>query len=337
MSDNLLFFRDTAEKIFADTVDSNLIEAAEKRVPPQAMLDTLSENGIMMMLVPEEKGGIGASLIEANAILEAAGHAAAPGPILETMLAQSLLSQAGLEGTQGTIALGFCAADLDGNISLHDVNWGGGADNILIIANDAGKAKIALTPASDWEITGGENAACEPCDTLQRSALPPLTDAGDFNSIMRNAALLRAGQQIGAINWIFQRTAEYCGERKQFGREIAKFQVVQQMLAELAGHVLACNTLLDAAASTMNDALIAAAISRIADASDAAIAIGHQVHAAIGFSKEYPLNYRTRRLMAWREDFRGVQYWRGFLGGHAARSSRDELWPMLAATGLQTA
>ena len=34
-----------------------------------------------------------------------------------------------------------------------------------------------------------------------------------------------------------------------------------------------------------------------------AIAVGHQVHGAIGFTLEYPLHLYTRRLMAWRSEF----------------------------------
>src|SRR3546814_2608206 len=66
-------------------------------------------------------------------------------------------------------------------------------------------------------------------------------------------------------------------------------------LAELADHVLASAGIAEAAAEGFSATLVGAARSRIGDAADAAITISHQVHGAIGFSREYALNYRTRR------------------------------------------
>ena len=120
----------------------------------------------------------------------------------------------------------------------------------------------------------------------------------DTSAALRTAAILRAGQMLGAIEWTLARSIDYAGERKQFGREISKFQVIQQMLAELASHMLASAGIAEAAADAGSETLIAAARSRLGDAADAAIGIGHQVHGAMGFSKEYALNHRTRRLIA---------------------------------------
>src|SRR3546814_11108597 len=105
MSDNRDFFRDTVERILADTLAPADIEAAEERNIPAKLYGALAENGITMMLVPEDKGGIGASLSEALVILRAAGEAAAPGPLLDTMLGQSLLARAGTDCVDSLIAL----------------------------------------------------------------------------------------------------------------------------------------------------------------------------------------------------------------------------------------
>ena len=342
MSDNQQFFADTATRILADRLEQKHIVAAESRALPGELFATLAENGIFLMLVPEDQGGIGASLAEALAILQPAGSAAAPGPLLETMLGNSLLAQAGLAPVEGTIALSFVdAQDLTGAVTLHDVFWGGVADHVLAIANQQGRARITLSRRQDWTATAGENAAGEPCDRLTAPALPGqsavLETPGSYGDALRRAALLRAGQQLGAIEWAFTRTIEYTGERSQFGKQISKFQVIQQMLAELAGHVLATSVLLDAAAAGFSETLVAAAISRMGDAADSAIAICHQVHGAIGYSKEYALNYRTRRLMAWRADFGGVEYWRGSLARSFITATREEFWPAVSDAGLQGA
>jgi acyl-CoA dehydrogenase len=109
------------------------------------------------------------------------------------------------------------------------------------------------------------------------------------------------------------------------------------MLAELAAHMLASAGIAEAAADAASETLIAAARSRLGDAADAAIGIGHQVHGAMGFSKEYALNHRTRRLMAWRDDFGSVQFWRRRLAGGFVTCSREEFWPAIADAGKRRA
>ena len=52
-----------------------------------------------------------------------------------------------------------------------------------------------------------------------------------YEEVLRMASLLRGGQILGAVEWVFRRSTEYAMERKQFGREIGTFQAVQQMLA----------------------------------------------------------------------------------------------------------
>jgi acyl-CoA dehydrogenase len=53
----------------------------------------LQKNGLFDLLVPESKGGIGATMADAAACMRCVGAAAAPGPILET-----LVERAGLTG-----------------------------------------------------------------------------------------------------------------------------------------------------------------------------------------------------------------------------------------------
>lgn len=329
MSENRQFFRETVERILADSLDQNAIEAAETRTLPEALYQALGENGVTLMLVPEDAGGIGADIGDAVEILRAMGAAAAPGPMVETLLGNALLARAGLEPAKGPIALAF--AD-DTATVLHDIPWGGAAEHVLIVS----PAGVRLSTASDWTVVTGFDAAGEPRDTLsmgQPGVLFPL----DTGIALRTAAVLRGGQILGAIEWTLARSIDYAGERRQFGRELAKFQAIQQMLAELAGHVLASAVLTEAAAESMSETMISAARSRLGDAADAAITIGHQVHGALGFSREYSLNHRTRRLMAWRDDFGSVLAWRRALAGSFVDCARDAFWPAVSDAGLKSA
>jgi acyl-CoA dehydrogenase len=328
MSENGAFFRDTVERILADTLTQNDIEGAEERRLPATLHAALVDNGITTMLAPESAGGIGADLSDAIAIVRALGSAAAPGPLVDTLIGQWLLAQAGQPLVEGSLALAFAP---DGANRLFDQHWGGVADHILVVTNTG----LHLTAAPDWVIEReGQDAAGEPRDHLSIASLPAaIPHAIPFESAFRTASLLRAAQMLGAVEWTLERSIDYAGERKQFGREISKFQVIQQMLAELAGHALASAGIIEAAGQKDSLNLVAAARSRVADAADCAIAVGHQVHGALGFSREYALNHRTRRLMAWRDDFGSTPYWRRALGSAFVDLSRDDVWPALSDAG----
>lgn len=348
MSDNRAFFIDTVERILADTLDKSHIDAAERGQLPNALYDAFMANGITQMLVPEDEGGIGASFGDAAAILRKAGQAAAPGPLLETMFGQWLLTKAGLPLAEGLISLVFVGDALDGKLpdrqngrgewvsaELHDVPWSQSVDHVLVVMRSGEFARLIVTRGADWTAASIPDAAGEPRDIIRADVLA-YTEAAldDYDDLLRRAAILRGAQILGAIDWSFQRSVEYAGERRQFGREISKFQAIQQMLAELADHVLAATGITEAATESLNASLIAAARSRLADAADAAIAITHQVHGAMGFSLEYGLNARTRRLMTWRDDFGSVLYWRKALAGNFAGLTRDAFWPAISDAGL---
>ena len=332
MSEHRAFFRETVERILADTLDQNAIEACAHRRFPTALHTALAENGIPLVLVPEAAGGVGGDVGDALAVMRAAGAAAAPGPILEGIVANALLACAGAPLALGPVALTF-AETVEG--PFHDVPWGGQADQMMLVTPNGDGTRIAIGPVQGWTVAEGTDTADEPRDTLSGGGFAS-THALDmrFADALGLAAILRAGQILGAIEWTLTRAIDYAGERAQFGRPIAKFQAVQQMLAELADHALASAGITEAAAQGMNQTLIAAARSRLGDAADAAIAIGHQVHGAIGFSREYALNHRTRRLMAWRDDFGSVPEWRRALAAGLVGCSRESFWPAVSDAGL---
>jgi acyl-CoA dehydrogenase len=344
MSDSDMF-RDAAEHIFVNELTRTAIESVKERVFPTALYRALTDAGIPLVLVSESHGGADAGIFAATTILRAAGAAAAPGPLLELILGQSLLTRSGFAIQTDLISLAFAGQIDDLKLGesiwikppvLHDVSWGGASRRLIVVYQHANRACVAVSNTADWSISPGADAADEPRDQLRGHEIPVVCAeiAGlNYDETLRSAALLRAGQILGAIEWIFARSAEYATERKQFGREIGKFQAVQQMLAELADNALASSAIVGAASAAFSNMLVAAARSRLGDAADVAIAIGHQVHGAIGFSREYGLNYRTRRLMAWRDDYGSVASWREKLAQAFVGLARDEVWPTLADTG----
>ena len=78
---------------------------------------------------------------------------------------------------------------------------------------------------------------------------------------------------------------------------------------------------------------IAAAKIRAGQAARQITQMGHQVHGAIGFTQEYPLNLWSRRLWSWRGGYGNEGEWGGLLGAPRLGLGADALWPQLT---LQT-
>jgi alkylation response protein AidB-like acyl-CoA dehydrogenase len=127
----------------------------------------------------------------------------------------------------------------------------------------------------------------------------------------------------------------YANERVQFGKPIGKFQALQQNLAIFAEEAAAVNCAGPAACRAMakGDAgfEIAAAKLRANMAIGVGNMIAHQVHGAIGITREFSLQYFTRRLLSWRSEFGNDRHWANVLGSQVTAAGADAFWSNLTA------
>lgn len=151
----------------------------------------------------------------------------------------------------------------------------------------------------------------------------------------RYMALARSGQIAGAIAAALTLSIEHTRQRQQFGKPLAAFQAIQQQLAVLAEEAAASRAAAAAAsrAADKTDAIfeIASAKLRANIAAGQAASIAHQVHGAIGFTKEYDLQKFTRRLWTWRSEFGNDRHWADEIGKLAASRGADGFWPGLTS------
>jgi acyl-CoA dehydrogenase len=135
-------------------------------------------------------------------------------------------------------------------------------------------------------------------------------------------------------------SVRYANERVAFERPIAKFQAVQHNLARLAGEVAAAMTAAGSAADAVANAAsfdngifleAASAKIRCAEAAQEGAAIAHQVHGAIGFTKEHVLHRYTMKMLTWRDDFGNDSDWAVRLGNVVAAGGAGEFWPLVAS------
>ncbi|MDP3173822.1 MAG: acyl-CoA dehydrogenase family protein [Phenylobacterium sp.] len=246
--------------------------------PQSAAWRAIAESGFLDAVTAEEHGGAGVSFSEIFPLAVTLGRRLTPAPVIETMIARAILAQAGHEPPEGSIALG-----------------------------DTGEAAA-------WRLR----------DLGGRLALEPAAGGASIEfawngAPLRNlAAATLAARMAGAVEVVLTMTIDYAFMRKQFGREIGKFQAVQQQLAVMAEEVAAASAAARLAFvddfTALPSGLAAAAKLRTGEAALLVATTAHALHGAIGISKEHTLQLFTRRLHRWRLAGGSGPYWGLLIG-----------------------
>jgi acyl-CoA dehydrogenase len=344
-------------RLFEDKSVKQVIDRAETGVFADDLWRAVAETGVPLAALPESAGGADAEWSDLYAVLRVAGRYSAPIPLAETMLAGWVAAGAGLEPSDGPMSVGpvrlrdRLSLERDGNGWRLSGEAGRlpyashAAKTVLIADGPDGEMGVVLEGTGGASMMAGKNIANEARDTLTfdgirlpADAVGPLADGVSRDGLYRRGALARAVMMSGALERAMDLAVTYAQERVQFGRPISKFQAVQQNLAVLAGQtaaaVAAANLGIEALGKADPDRetfLIAIAKTRVGEAATLACEIAHQVHGAIGFTKEYALQLSTRRLWSWREEFGSDPEWAARVGSHACANGADGLWEMLTA------
>lgn len=336
-------FQTTVDRLLGDRVTPASREAAEQGEWPAALWQEIEDSGLTLALVREEFGGAEASWSDTFPIAVAAGKFATPVPLVETLLVNGLLDQAGMEPPPGpsTLAPGTLAL-AGGTVSgtLDNLPFARQAEHVLCAVEEGGRVQWALLKRADGALSGEAlNIAREPRDNLTFTKAQPVAllerPASSLDPLLAGGALMRAAQIAGALEAITNMSVQYAGERVQFGRPIAKFQAIQQMLAQLAEQAALSFTATDRAFSeglSDPDRLsLAVAKAVTSEAAGEGARIAHAVHGAIGFTYEHALHHFTRRLWSWRSEFGSQSVWTSQLGRAACQHGAAALWPAVTA------
>ena len=337
--------------MLAELCGPEVVTAAEDGTWPAALWSALEESALTRAWIPEALGGPGTSLADGFAVVRLAGTHAVPAPLAETLLAGWLASDAGLDAPEGPLTVvpvdGASSIRLQGDAlsgSAARVPFARVCGHLVVVfeSGDSGSTKkgVAIVDRAACAIEPGTSLAGEPSDTvLFDGAIPVARSAPAALNIAerlrRMGATVRSQQMAGALGRCLEQSLQYAADRHQFGRPIAKFQAVQHNLAVLAGEVAAATTSADAAVSAIarhgiddERTFLAVATAKVrgGQAAGAGAGIAHQVHGAMGFTREYSLQHRTRRLWAWRDEFDPETVWAIELGRHVAARGSDALW-----------
>jgi acyl-CoA dehydrogenase len=335
-------------RLIGDAARGILSRPSPRGGPWQPILD----GGWIGIGVPEDSGGLGGGPMEVAALAGAVGRTAAPFPVLEAVMAAMVLGSCEpARHLLGALMSGEERAALVPEVVRSDragyvadleltVPWGRDATVVVLVAVlDEGGLGVAAVPTASLSLTHGETLAGDPLDRLRlpSAQLPgqmlPFEETLDH--LIDAAAVMTAARMCGAMRAVSQMTVEYAKQRSQFGRAIGGFQAVAHALVRQEGFVAQAEAALDSALRGADDEPGRGEAARVAAALAVphVVRVAHQVHGAIGVTREHDLHRYTLRLTTWASAWGSASWWSRRLGRRTVGSDhwRDLVAPMATA------
>lgn len=307
--------RDTFAQLFSNESSPQRVRAAEPTGFDAVLWKALVDTGAVGMRVPEARGGAGSSLLDVALVAEQAGRYLASGPLLESIVACSVLARfatgpasdaldRALDGS-ALVTLALLPVSENGT---QLVPGGAAADAALALDGDElvliarGEPTEALPnlgsgSVASWALRGG---------TGERSVLARGRDAVDAYSAAREEwKLLMAAALCGLAQRAVEIAAEYATERVQFDRPIGSFQAIAHPLANDMTNIEGGRTLVWWAIWALSignheaGALIPMSLAWAAETTTVAVAHALHTFGGYGLSLEYDIQLYLRRGKAW--------------------------------------
>ena len=325
--------RTSVRKLLAARCDAAVLSAMSDGEPgPEGLWDRLTgELGLAGLLVPEERGGAGATAREAAVVLAEIGAATAPVPYLTSAVVATTVALADDGDLVERLASGETVAALAVPFSagpggaLRSVTSGeGGLTGTVRSVAGAPEADLLLVPV---ETDGGVDVHVVEASAVAVDVVPsldmtrPVADitldgvAGHLliagadgraavdRALLTGAALL-ASEQVGIARWCLETTVGYLQERRQFGRVVGGYQALKHRLADMYVDLEMADAAATYAAATIAegdpDVPVAASVAQ-AFCSDVAVKAAEeavQLHGGIGMTWEHPAHLRLKRAKA---------------------------------------
>ncbi len=264
-----------AARIFREKASHTRLRELDRTEGPRfdpELWQALAEAGLLGTAVPEAQGGGGLGFLELAAILEQAGRAAAPVPLLETLVLGALpiarfapagLAERWLPGiARGEVVMtaGLVEAQADPRepataarrsgrgFRLHGVKTcvpaaalatrilvpaRAGRGDVVIALVDPKAQGVALTPLAT---TSGRPESRVELDAVRvgpdEVVIGPEGGHAALDWLLEHATAAQAAYAVGLCSAALELTADYVKTRKQFDQPIAMFQAVSHRAAD---------------------------------------------------------------------------------------------------------
>ncbi|MCA2301967.1 acyl-CoA/acyl-ACP dehydrogenase [Mycobacterium intracellulare] len=220
--------------------------------------------GVTGLLVPEDCGGSGMTMVEAGIVAEELGAALHPGPWLSTAVAAPrALNLLGANDTaadllrgiaDGTTIAAVCFLDLgnasvtasrrDDGITLRGEATGvpdaAAADELLVLADDAGDTGLFAVRNGSPGVSIAAQPGIDPTrkqfrvsfDAAPARRLAPVS-AHQIAAVIDDVLIASAADALGAARAVMDLAVGYAKARTQFGQPIGSFQAIQHLCVDM--------------------------------------------------------------------------------------------------------
>jgi acyl-CoA dehydrogenase len=236
-------------------------------------------------------------------------------------------------------APGSITIDAEGRLhgTASGVGFASAADTLVAIVRSEDSDELVFVPSDACRIVTREPEAFAWGDEVDLTGVVvrpedryPLGADLSLHDVWCRGALGRAVQLAGALERALDLSVAHARQRQQFGRPISQFQAVRDHLAVAAREVALARAAVDLAARAVERAgeFDESAVAAIGVAKTITSAVAgevstrtHQVHGAIGTTREYPLHVVTAQLASWRDEFGDEREWAHALGAGATAAA----------------
>jgi alkylation response protein AidB-like acyl-CoA dehydrogenase len=288
------------------------VRAAEPSGFDEELWRLLVDTGALLMAVPEERGGWGASLLDLALVAELIGRHAAPAPVIEAQVAVRLLAAVSSERSLDPLR-----ASLDGQqlvtLALHPSRDGiagltpAGAvcDSVVFFDGE----RLSLAAVDRWarrpvmNLGGTPLADLTLTDSIELAAGSGAAEC--FDVATDEWLVLTAAALVGMSATAHQITCGYVSERRAFGGIIGGYQGVAHPLADDATAIDGARLLAHKAAWALDTdqarrrELAAMAFAFASETSARVTYDAIHFHGGYGFMLEHDAQLYYRRARGW--------------------------------------
>lgn len=303
--------------------------AAERDYAPAPLWRALSEFGVPGLLIEEEWGGAGLSLLDAALASEMLGRHVAPAPfVANAVMAPIALKIAASPEQKRTwlpkIARGAARACVAVSGAAAGERAGGVTHKAGALAGncyfalDAAGADVFIVADAERALhlvpAGAPGMEVVPLTTIdltrslaelrfdQTPSEPLAAEAGALARVIDAGRVIVAADSLGAASAMLEKAVAYAQQREQFGRVIGSFQAVKHMCAEMAAEIEPARALIWYAAHAFDaipeDAprMAAHAKAHMSEAGTFVARTATEVHGGIGITELLGLHYWFKRI-----------------------------------------
>jgi alkylation response protein AidB-like acyl-CoA dehydrogenase len=307
-----LLFQETVRDFLAKECAPETVRAiwASETGRSPALWKKLAQVGVPGLLVPEAQGGMGLDETTLVLLLEEAGRAALPAPVIGTAaVAVPLLREIGgalagewlprIAAGEAIVAVGHPVSPFVEDAHVAD---------LLLLAH--GESELhALRPA---DVRVSEQPANDPGRRIATVEFTPsagtrVAEGGRAGALLAAAldrgALACSAAALGVCDRLLAEAVAYTSQRTQFGRPVGSFQAVKHMLANVKVRLEYARPLVWRAAWSVargsRQRALHVSMAKLAAVEAAALGARNalQAHGAIGYTWEQDLHLWMRR--AW--------------------------------------